>query len=117
MDFISTLKSKYQIVLADTENVKKFKNDDGVEFAVRLVYSGDKYGHGFNLTYDKSEPAVEFYDTEYPHTQYGQFITRYNLSVLLPLTSGLDLAGDVPRWKIDHATMAKILSWIKSQTK
>lgn len=121
MDFLSMLKNKYRIssheVCADAENVKKFTNDDGVEFAVRVIYRGDKYGRDFKLTYDDDKPTVEFYDTKYPHTQYGQFISRYNLSTLLPLSSGIDLAGNVPRWKIDQATMADIVSWLKTKKK
>ena len=62
MDFVSKIKTKYRIspykVTADA--VKKFKNDKDVEFAVRVVYAGDKYGLNFKLTYDKDEPVVEF---------------------------------------------------------
>jgi hypothetical protein len=116
MDFVYRLKTKYKVT-ADV--VKKFKNDKGAEFSVRVVYSGDKYGLNFKLTHDKDKPLVEFYDAEHPHTQYGQFISRYYLSTLLEghrnRTKGLDLLGYEPKWKIDRDTMTEIISWLKTQ--
>ena len=104
-----------QKVIADMENVKKFKNDKGVEFAVRVVYSGDKYGRTLSLTHS-GEPLVEFYDTDHPHTEYGQFISRYSLPTILTLkNAGLNLDGSVPKWQIDRATMDKIISWLKTK--
>jgi len=113
MDFVHRLKTKYKVT---ADAVKKFKNDKDAEFSVRVVYSGDKYGLNFKLTHDKDAPLVEFYDAEHPHTQYGQFISRYYLSKLLERTNaGLDLLGYEPKWKIDRDTMAEIISWLKTQ--
>jgi hypothetical protein len=105
-------------VVGSSEQVKKFTNSKGDEYAVRVVYQGDKYGLDFKLTHDKPEPLVEFYDTEYRHTKYGQFVSRYYLSTLLKdagwQNRGLDLQGDIPKWKIDAETMQKIIAWLKT---
>ena len=44
------------------------------KFNVRIVRAGDRYGRDNCLTHDKDEPLVEFYDSRYPHTEYGQFV-------------------------------------------
>lgn len=89
----------------------------GIKFNVRLVHQGDKYGLNNCLTHEQKEPLVEFYDTRYPHTEFGQFVTRYNMSTLLERTAhvGLDLDGGIPDWKIDVEGMAKVTSWLESE--
>ena len=52
-------------------------------FNVRIVNKGDKYGREFCLTHDTDKPMVEFYDRRYPHTQYGQFVSSYDVGTLL----------------------------------
>ena len=61
-------------------------------FNVRYLNNGDKYGLKDNLIADR--PMVEFYDSKYPHTQYGQFVSRYYVSTILKQDdSGGEYAG------------------------
>jgi ABC-type uncharacterized transport system ATPase subunit len=71
-----------------------------------IVEKGDRYGRNNCLLHGEDEPLVEVYDAEYPHTEYGQFISRYYMSTLLDgfQHSGIDLMGYEPKWKIDAAT-------------
>jgi len=57
---------------------------------------------------------IEFYDSRYPHTPDGQFISRYYVSTFLESRSGvgLDLQGYVPDWKIDWKTKSLIRDWV-----
>lgn len=86
------------------------------KFTVRLVRNGDKYGRDFCLTHDRYEPLVEFYDTHYMHTEFGQFVNRYYASTLLERdTGGLCLDGGVPAWAVSAEDMATVRAWIKQQ--
>jgi hypothetical protein len=83
------------------------------KFNVRVVNTGDKYGRDFCLTNDKA-PMVEFYDTRYPHTQYGQFVSRYYVDTLLERdTGGLCLDGGVPSWTVSAEDMATVRNFLK----
>lgn len=82
-------------------------------WAVRLVEKGDKYGLNGCLTHDKGDPLVEFYDTRYKHTDFGQFVSRYYLSTLLKSENGLCLQGDVPSWSVGEACMNRIRDWLR----
>jgi len=90
-----------------------FTAENGITFGVRLIYKGDYYGLRFMLKNEERKVLVEFYDTRYPHTIFGQFISRYYASTLLegPVT-GLNLQGNVPNWSIDAGTMDKINQFI-----
>lgn len=86
---------------------------NGVPFTVRLVRKGDHYGLDGCLVHDEDDPLVEFYDARYPHTEYGQFVSRYYLSTLLddPVW-GLDLDGGVEDWTVDGDTMSTVYVWL-----
>jgi hypothetical protein len=76
-------------------------NGDYAPLNVRVVHPGDSYGLDDVLTND-GEALVEFYDARYPHTEHGQFVSRYRLSTLnghAPGT-GIDLDGGVPDWSV-----------------
>lgn len=92
-------------------------NSHGIDFNVRIVNEGQKYGLNEQLTHENKEPLVEFYDNRYPHTQYGQFVSRYNLNTLLDRQEniGLCLDGGVSDWSIDSETMKTVTSWLKTQ--
>lgn len=94
-------------------NILKVESQ-GIKFNVRILREGDKYGLNHCLTHETSKPLVEFYDTRYPHTEFGQFVTRYNMDTLLNMPSnvGLDLAGDVSDWKINASAMNEVVSWL-----
>ncbi len=83
------------------------------KFNVRLVSKGDRYGLDWCRTHDKDEPLVEFYDARYPHTEFGQFVSRYCLSTMLERDdAGLCLDGGVPEWSISADDMAAVRAWL-----
>ena len=93
-------------------------NNEGREFAIRIVRKGDNYGRDFCLTHDKDEALVEFYDFTYAgpkFTEYGQFVSRYYAETLMERddTYGLDLHGGVDGWEVDAATMLKVLDFVR----
>lgn len=93
------------------------------KFNVRIVRAGDRYGRDFCLTHDKEdEPLVEFYDTRYPHTEYGQFVSRYYVSTILGTDrygsgeGGLMLDGGVPSWTVSAQDMDTVRAYLREQT-
>lgn len=96
-------------------------NPDGNQFLVRIVNKGDNYGLKWKLIHEKDEPMVEFYDMDYMHTPYGQFVSRYYMSTLLKEegyangTIGLRLDGGVDEWYISANNMRLIHMWLTSK--
>lgn len=96
----------------------------GVRFNVRLLTTGDHYGlndrlvvgEGDSLRIEGPGPFVEFYDSRYPHTQFGQFVSRYGVKTILEGRTGLDLMGGEPSWKIDGAAMDIVRRWLLEET-
>jgi hypothetical protein len=86
------------------------------KFNVRIVRKGDKYGLDFCLTHNKDAALVEFYDTRYPHTEFGQFVSRYYVSTILERDNrGLCLEGSEPEWSVTASDMAIVRAWLLSQ--
>ena len=82
---------------------------------VRIVKTGDQYGLNMCLTNDKA-PMVEFYDSRYPHTEYGQFVSRYYISTILSdkeYPNGLCLDGRVPAWQVSAEDMVDVLYFLQ----
>jgi hypothetical protein len=88
-----------------------------VRFRVVIIEHGDKYGLNDSITHDSDEPLVEFYDTRYKHTEYGQFVSRYYLDTLLekPSGQGLMLHGGVSDWVIDGNAMQVVTNWLLNE--
>jgi hypothetical protein len=86
------------------------------KFNVRIVRKGDKYGLDFCLTHKQDDSLVEFYDVRYPHTEFGQFVSRYYVSTILERErNGLCLDGGVPDWSISANDMDIVRAWLVSQ--
>lgn len=95
----------------------------GVRFNVRVLKPGDGYGqfgHGPLVWgaegYQGDRFGVEFFDTRYPHTEFGQFTGgRYYLDTLVDggNTGGLCLDGGTPAWSIDKAAMDIVRAWLR----
>lgn len=83
-------------------------------WAIRLVQFGDNYGQRDKLIHDNVDPMVEFFDTRFPHTPLGQFVSRYYLSTLLERQDnvGLCLDGGVPSWSVSAVAMAEVYQWL-----
>jgi len=90
------------------------------KFNVRVVKQGEKYGRDFCLTHDGDRPLVEFYDTRYMHTEFGQFVSRYYVETILsekgngPKNCGLNLHGGVPEWTVSAEDMDTVRGWLKT---
>lgn len=92
---------------------------NGTHFNVRIVRQGDKYGLNDCITYQGTEPLVEFYDSKSSHSALGQFVSRYYMTTLLEGNShcGINLDGGVPEWTIQAEPMKIVIEWLKSQNK
>jgi hypothetical protein len=93
------------------------------KFNVRVVNKGDKYGRDFVLTHDSDKPLVEFYDSRYPHTEFGQFVSRYYVSTILG-TDGYGRAegglildgGNADVWTVKESDMDVVRAYLKGYT-
>ena len=97
-----------------------------MDFALRLVHPGARYGRDDALVNRYDDVLVEFYDAEYADDERfgpeGQFVSRYMLRTLnmdrASLTSGgLDLQGDVPKWKLTGDQMRAAFAQIDEMLK
>ena len=88
------------------------------KFNVRIVNKGDKYGRDFCLTHNEDKPLVEFYDARYPHTEFGQFVSRYYVETILgddgygSKAGGLSLDGGIPEWTVSASDMETVRSFL-----
>jgi hypothetical protein len=89
-----------------------------VPMNVRMVRVGENYGRDNCLVHEDSlklGPMVEFYDARYPHTEHGQFVSRYYAQTLFDYhkpDTGLMLDGGIPDWNVDPAAMQRVLDWV-----
>ncbi len=82
-------------------------------FNIRIVNLGDRYGRDDCLTNAKG-PMVEFYDSRYPLTPRGQFVSRYFIETLTEREpAGLCLDGGIPDWTVSAEGMKQVLEYIK----
>lgn len=62
------------------------------------------------------EEQIEFYDTRFNHTLFGQFISRYYVSTFMAPSRmdryGLALNGMERNWTISAAEVRKIKEWL-----
>lgn len=86
-----------------------FENNKGREFLVLFLEPGESGAYPAAMEPDKQ--VIEFYDVLYPHTQYGQFVSRYFADEIMPGYAGINLSGGVPVWSIDKDAMNLIRAW------
>lgn len=68
------------------------------------------------LVVHQDNPLVEFYDSRYPHTEFGQFVSRYYVSTILESgDKGLCLDCGIPDWSISAKDMAAVRDWLKQE--
>lgn len=67
----------------------------------------------------EDKALIEFYDSRYPHTPDGQFVSRYYLETLQrnDRRVGLILEGGIEDWRIDAETQAIVLDWAEYHTR
>ena len=93
-------------------NIKSFTDlQTGIEWTIRIVKTGDKYGLEDCLINDAGT-LVEFYDSRYRHTDCGQFVSRYQAGTIAGIAGGLDLCGYEPDWTICASTINDIRGWL-----
>lgn len=80
----------------------------------RLVEPGDPFGLNFQMVAEGA--IVEFYDTKFQHTDFGQFISRYSLRTLLenPEPTGINLYGGVSPWILTPHEHVRLMQWLKT---
>jgi len=90
------------------------------KFNVRVVNKGEKYGRDFCLTHEEDKPLVEFYDSRYPHTEFGQFVSRYYVETILGEDKwgsgegGLCLdGGNADSWTVSAEDMDTVRNYLK----
>ena len=90
-----------------------------MRYGIRIIRQGDRYGRNDALTHDDPRPMVEFYDADYAGQPgfdiEGQFVSRYYVETLLAdrarlAATGLDLQGDVAKWKLTGPQMAEVFA-------
>jgi hypothetical protein len=97
------------------------------KYNVRIVKNGDKYGRDFCLTHDNDKPMAEFYDARYPHSEFGQFVSRYYVGTLLghegfyggQYKSGDGLCldgGNRDEWSVSGDEMDIVRDYLKANT-
>jgi hypothetical protein len=94
------------------------------KYNIRVVDKGMKYGRDFCLTNESEKPLVEFYDARYPHTEFGQFITRYYVGTILGNDGysgkgegGLILdGGNRDEWTVSSRDMDVVRAYLKGYT-
>lgn len=101
-------------IVSKTASITTSISGKPIPFSVRWLERGDAYGLNNKLTYDQTEPCVEFYDQRYfiDQNPLGQFVSRYYVSSLRFTDKGLNLQGDVPDWKICAQGMHDVRAWM-----
>ncbi|MBU3174401.1 hypothetical protein [Clostridium estertheticum] len=94
------------------------ENQNGKQFAIRIIGKGDTYGRNRGLTFKEDNQLIEFYDVEGSGEEYfdelGQYIERYYIKTIMEMEGdGLNLSADVAEWCIEDTNIEKIQQWIK----
>jgi hypothetical protein len=127
--FAASVNPESTVDLGDVEqNQLRVTSSNGVEFEVRIIREGDRYGmwdclmnDSSNKFFNENDPVmVEFWDAgQDPDVfQDGCQFTggRYGLHSLLENSDkgyGLNLYGGEPRWSIDGKAMKTIYEWLE----
>lgn len=61
--------------------------------------------------------CIVFHDAHNPEKfpPHGQLVAYYGVDTIISITGGLNLAGGVPNWWIDAATMSEVSNWALHQ--
>lgn len=94
-----------------------FDNKTKQPWVVRIIKHGDKYAVDRSglpeLIHNGTEPLVEFYDGRFEQTEYGQFVNRFFVRVVLQRgSSEIRLDQDVRDSTIHGECMGRITKWL-----
>ena len=100
-------------------NIKIFKDTEtNNTWCVRVVKAGDalllKPGEPYFHT---GRDMVQFYDTDYEHTDLGQFVSSYYVDTIANSEepeSCLHLDFGIEKWQVGPRCMSRIIKWLKS---
>lgn len=85
-------------------------------WVLRLIRQGEKYGQGSAIPHKDADPLVEFFDPRHPHTDLGQFVSRYYASTLLTRNpqDGILLDTGSEYWVLSKEGRSLVTDWLKS---
>jgi hypothetical protein len=89
---------------------------NGIPFRVVFYHPGES--GPYPAAADPEHPIVEFYVRRFPHTDHGQFVSRYYADTILrrgsfPMGPGpLNLDGGIPAWNIDADSMVLVRDFL-----
>lgn len=90
--------------------VKVVQSGRGLTFLCRYIPEGG--GYGLEDCLSASWPMVEFYDVRYNFTDYGQFISRYDVKTFNEISDGLNLGT----FELKDRAVQEVKRWIKEIT-
>lgn len=87
-----------------------------VEWNIRVVPPCAKYGLMDQVVNTGKESLVEFFDTRYPDTELGFFVSRYKISTILLHKEGLCVSGSYSAY-VDAKFIASLQNWLEKAYK
>lgn len=90
-----------------------FESVNGIPFLARLVREGDRWGHDDCFVWRNYIPMIQFYDTRYRHTRYGQHVSEYLLTTFMNTRGGLCLRGGEANWSISSQDVKGVFKWLE----
>ena len=95
------------------KNLSIVNADNNITFNIVIVEKGEAYG--LNNCLIAENTLVEFYDSRYNHSEYGQFVARYNLDTIKNYNTfyGLRLNTGSENWYVTHYNIQVIKEFIK----
>lgn len=104
-----------------TESTMTIKDPvSDVRFLARVLRKGTPYGLNNALVWDDDRAGVEFYDTRYAHTRFGQFTGgRYFVETILgddrygSGVGGINLDAGVADWSLSADATDLVRDWLR----
>lgn len=90
-----------------TKQIASVTNRNNVVFNVVYVPTGGLYGAS-GASVNNNADMVEIYDAEIPHSDFGQFVSRYYVDTFMEISTGLDLEGSVDKWELSSINVNEI---------
>lgn len=101
------------------EQALRWSREDREEPKIKIIHDKETGNHYCLRVWPGDtarEGIVEFYDTDYEFTEFGQPTGgSYLVTTLLDgdMDQGLDLQGSEPKWKVSGAAMKRVRVWLE----
>lgn len=93
-----------------------FDHERKITWAIRLVQQGQRFGRDDACVHEGAMPVVEFFDTRFPFSDLGQFVSRYHADTLLAGTDGtFCLEGGIQDWNLSADAMRRVRHWLAAK--